>query len=124
VECTDIGTAHSRHIVLLFLGWRIWKPRATSAKVQAIAVLPLANLSGDSSQDYLADGVTDELITELAQATGVLVISRTSSMLYKDKKKSMPQIAHELGVDCGGGRHPPSNWRPSQDDASPGSRSH
>src|SRR5215469_14007528 len=85
---------------LLFLGWRIWNSRATSARVHAIAVLPLANLSGDSSQDYLSDGVTDELITELAQATGVPVISRTSSMVYKNKQKSMPQIAHELGVDA------------------------
>jgi TolB-like protein/DNA-binding winged helix-turn-helix (wHTH) protein/tetratricopeptide (TPR) repeat protein len=85
---------------LLFLGWRIRNSRTTSVTVHAIAVLPLANLSGDSSQDYLSDGVTDELITELAQETGVPVISRTSSMLYKNKQKSMPQIAHELGVDA------------------------
>jgi len=85
---------------LLFLVWRIRNSRTTSVTVHAIAVLPLANLSGDSSQDYLCDGVTDELITELAQTTGVPVISRTSSMVYKNKQKSMPQIAHELGVDA------------------------
>ena len=63
-------------------------------------LLPLTNLSGDSSQDYLSDGVTDELITVLAQATSVPVISRTSAMVYKGKQKPMPQIARELGVDA------------------------
>lgn len=86
-------------VALVFIGWRIWRPRTTSATVHAIALLPLNNLSGDSSEEYLTDGVTDELITELAQATGVPVVSRTSSMIYKNKQKSMQQIAHELGVD-------------------------
>lgn len=87
-------------VPLLFLSGRIRNSRGTVPSVHAIAVLPLANLSGDPSQDYLSDGVTDEVITELAQATGVPVISRTSSMVYKNKQKSMPQIAHELGVDA------------------------
>jgi TolB-like protein/DNA-binding winged helix-turn-helix (wHTH) protein/tetratricopeptide (TPR) repeat protein len=86
-------------VALVFLGWRIWKPKTTSATVHAIALLPLNNLSGDPSQEYLTDGVTDELITELSQATGVPVVSRTSTMMYKNKQKSMQQIARELGVD-------------------------
>ncbi len=86
-------------MALAFLGWRVWKPKTTSATVHAIALLPLDNLSGDPSQEYLTVGVTDELITELSQATGVPVVSRTSTMMYKNKQKSTQQIARELGVD-------------------------
>ena len=86
-------------VALAFLGWRVWKPKTTSATVHAIALLPLDNLSGDPSQEYLTVGVTDELITELSQATGVPVVSRTSTMMYKNKQKSTQQIARELGVD-------------------------
>jgi serine/threonine protein kinase/Tfp pilus assembly protein PilF len=67
--------------------------------LQSLAVLPLDNLSGDPSQQYFADGMTDELITDLAQISGLHVISRTSAMQYKDSKKSLPQIARELNVD-------------------------
>jgi TolB-like protein len=62
-------------------------------------VLPLAIVSGDPREDYFADRVTDELITDLAQITTLRVISRTSVMLYKGAKKPLPQIAKELGVD-------------------------
>jgi len=65
----------------------------------AIAVLPLENLSGDAKQEYFADGMTDALITDLAQIGGARVISRTSSMSYKGQRKPLPQIAEELGVD-------------------------
>ncbi len=61
--------------------------------------LPLQNLSGDSAQDYLADGLTEELVTDLAQLHGLRVISRTSSMRYKGTQKSLPEIARELNVD-------------------------
>jgi adenylate cyclase len=70
-----------------------------SAQLKSLAVLPLENLSGDPSQQYFADGMTDELITDLAQISGLHVISRTSAMQYKDSKKSLPQIAKELNVD-------------------------
>ncbi len=86
-------------VALALLGWRVWKPKTTSATVHSIALLPLDNLSGDPSQEYLTVGVTDELITELSQATGVPVVSRTSTMMYKNKQKSTQQIARELGVD-------------------------
>ena len=68
--------------------------------VQAVAVLPFANLSGDSSQEYLTDGITDQLITELARSTTVSVISRTSIMRYKNRQTPLPVVARELGVDA------------------------
>ena len=67
--------------------------------IRSIAVLPLRNFSGDPEQDYFADGMTEELITELSRIPSLKVISRTSVMSYKDTKKRLPQIARELGVD-------------------------
>jgi TolB-like protein/DNA-binding winged helix-turn-helix (wHTH) protein len=67
--------------------------------IHSIAVLPLENLSGDPSQEYLADGLTDELITHLAKLGSLKVISRTSVMQYKSTHKSLPEIAHALDVD-------------------------
>jgi TolB-like protein/DNA-binding winged helix-turn-helix (wHTH) protein/Tfp pilus assembly protein PilF len=66
--------------------------------IQSIAVLPLTNLSGDPEQEYFADGMTEELITQLAQIDAWKVISRTSAMRYKGSKKSLPEIARDLGV--------------------------
>jgi len=68
--------------------------------IRSLAVLPLENDSGDASQDYFSDGMTDELITELAQMSGLRVISRTSVMSYKGSHKSLPQIAQDLNVDA------------------------
>src|SRR5580700_5613999 len=68
--------------------------------VRSLAVLPLENLSGDVSQNYFADGMTDELITDLAQISALRVISRTSVMVYKGAGKPLPQIARELNVDA------------------------
>jgi len=69
--------------------------------IDSIAVLPLENLTGDVEQDYFVDGVTDELIGQLAQISGLRrVISRTSVMKYKDTDKSLPEIARELNVDA------------------------
>ena len=67
--------------------------------VASIAVLPLENLSGDPEQEYFADGMTDELITDLAQFGNLRVISRTSVMHYKKTQKTLPQVARELNVD-------------------------
>lgn len=69
------------------------------APIQSIAVLPLANLSGDASQDYYADGLTDELITVLARSSSLRVVSRTSAMQYKGARRPLRDIARELGVD-------------------------
>jgi TolB-like protein/DNA-binding winged helix-turn-helix (wHTH) protein/Tfp pilus assembly protein PilF len=74
------------------------KPAA--ARIHSIAVLPLQNLSGDPQQEYFADGMTDELIAELAKISALRVISRTSVMQYKGVKKPLPQAAQELGVDA------------------------
>jgi TolB-like protein len=64
-----------------------------------VAVLPLQNLSGDPAQDYFADGMTEELITELSSISALKVISRTSVMRYKKSDKRLPEIARELHVD-------------------------
>jgi TolB-like protein/DNA-binding winged helix-turn-helix (wHTH) protein/Tfp pilus assembly protein PilF len=68
--------------------------------IRSLAVLPLDNLSGDPSQDYFADGMTDELITDLAHISALRVISRTSVMAYKHARKPLPEIARELNVDA------------------------
>lgn len=73
---------------------------SAAVKIQSVAVLPLDNLSGEPSQEYFADGMTDALTTYLAQMRGVRVISRTSAMHYKGTKKALPEIAKELGVDA------------------------
>ena len=67
--------------------------------LRSLAVLPLDNLSGDASQEYLADGMTDELITDLAKTSSLRVISRRSMMQYKGTKKPLPEIARELNVE-------------------------
>jgi len=73
---------------------------ASSAKPpRSIAVLPLQNLSNDPAEDYFADGMTDELTTDLAQFGSLRVISRTSAMHYKGASKTAPEIGRELGVD-------------------------
>ncbi len=68
--------------------------------IQSIAVLPLTDLSGNPEQEWFAEGMTEELITELAQIEAWKVISRTSVMRYKGTKKSLPEIARELRVDA------------------------
>ena len=86
------------------LGTPTWRHRFFSAHastgIQSIAVLPLQNLSGDASQDYFADGMTDALITELAQIKSFRVISRTSAMHYKGTQKKLSEIASELNIDA------------------------
>ena len=74
--------------------------RSALAHVQSIAVLPLANLSQDAGQDYLADGLTEALTTDLGKLSVLRVISRTSTIQYKGTKKSIPEIARELHVDA------------------------
>jgi TolB-like protein/Flp pilus assembly protein TadD len=65
-----------------------------------LAVLPLESLSGDASQDYFTDGMTDALIADLGQIGELRVISRTSVMTYKGVRKRLPEIARELNVDA------------------------
>jgi TolB-like protein/DNA-binding winged helix-turn-helix (wHTH) protein/Tfp pilus assembly protein PilF len=79
--------------------WQRLSSKSTVPRIRSLAVLPLANLSGDPAQEYFSDGLTDALITDLAQFSSVKVISRTSSMQYKQTKKSLPEISRELNVD-------------------------
>src|SRR5271163_1534350 len=76
------------------------RSRSRAPAIRSLAVLPLDNLSGDAAQNYFADGMTDELITDLAQISALRVISRTSVMVYKGARKPLPQIARELNVDA------------------------
>ncbi len=80
--------------------WRYVHAKAAVPPIRSIAVLPLDNLSGDPSEEFFADGMTDQLITDLAKVGSLRVISRTSVMQYKGAKKGLPEIARELNVDA------------------------
>jgi TolB-like protein/DNA-binding winged helix-turn-helix (wHTH) protein/Flp pilus assembly protein TadD len=82
------------------LSWVLYPRSHALPAIRSLAVLPLENLSGDPSQDYFAEGMTDELITRLAQISALRVISRRSVMTYKSVRKSLPEIARELNVDA------------------------
>ena len=84
---------------LLYLYFRRQQRQTPHPKVTSLAVLPLANLSGDAGQDYFADGMTDELTTRLSGIRALRVISRTSAMRYKGTSKTPSEIARELNVD-------------------------
>ncbi|MGA8437054.1 MAG: hypothetical protein WB714_02385, partial [Candidatus Sulfotelmatobacter sp.] len=73
---------------------------ASPGKIRSLAVLPLQNLSGDPSQDYIADGMTEELIGRLSGIHGLRVISRTSTMHLKNTQLSVPEIARMLAVEA------------------------
>ncbi len=92
-------------LILAATGSAFWllrafsRPTSAAPRLRSIAVLPLENLSGDPSQEYFADGMTEQLITDLAKVSALRVISRTSVMRYKGTKKGLPEIAKELNVD-------------------------
>jgi TolB-like protein/Tfp pilus assembly protein PilF len=89
-------------LALLAFAYVIARIRAVDAslpKIKSLAVLPLQNLSGDPSQDYVADGMTEELIGQLSRIHGLRVTSRTSSMHFKNIQLPMREIAKMLGVD-------------------------
>jgi TolB-like protein len=90
-------------VALLTLVYVATRSRAGDAgrpKIRSLAVLPLQNLSGDPSQDYMADGMTEELIGRLSGIHGLRVISRTSSMHFKNTQLALPEIARMLAVDA------------------------
>jgi TolB-like protein/DNA-binding winged helix-turn-helix (wHTH) protein/Tfp pilus assembly protein PilF len=87
-------------VLVILLGWMLRLRSRPSIEIQSLAVLPLESLSSDASQEYFADGMTDELITDLAQISALRVISRTSVMPYKRARKPLAQIARELNVDA------------------------
>ena len=101
-------------VLLLLLGGAVafwlepWRPREEPASMErmafplpdkpSIAVLPFDNLSGDPEQDYFADGMSEDLITDLSNISGLFVIARNSSFSYKGKQVKVRQVAEELGV--------------------------
>lgn len=93
-------------ITAVVLGLRVFRARRPANTepaphpIRSIAVLPVANLSGDPSQDVVADGLMDEVITVLSATRALDVTSRTSTTRYRGTSKSLPQIAQELGVDA------------------------
>jgi len=112
VDAPGSATRNNQRVALAFgvlvvaaTGLLLWlvptlSHRATaSGPIRSIAVLPLDNFSGDPSQEYFVDGMTDELTTDLAKVSSLHVISRTSMMRYKGTKKSLSEIARELNVD-------------------------
>jgi len=78
----------------------MWRTRNTRPAIRSLAVLPLQSLSIDPSQEYFAEGMTDALITDLAQINALRVVSRTTAMRYRGTSESLPQIARELNVDA------------------------
>jgi TolB-like protein/DNA-binding winged helix-turn-helix (wHTH) protein/Flp pilus assembly protein TadD len=90
-------------LILLALAYIALRSRAryvAHSKINSLAVLPLKNLSGDPAQEYLADGMTEELIGRLAGIHDLRVVSRTSVMHFKDAQTSVPEIARTLNVDA------------------------
>jgi adenylate cyclase len=88
--------------------WQPWVPDVEPASIDkmafklpdrpSVAVLPFINMSGDKSQDYFADGMTEDLITDLSKVSGLFVVARNSSFGYKGKSVQIPTVAKELGV--------------------------
>jgi TolB-like protein/DNA-binding winged helix-turn-helix (wHTH) protein len=94
------GVAGLALIAVAYVMLRDRAGHTTQPKIRSLAVLPLSNLSGDSTQEYLADEMTEELCGRLARIHDLRVISRTSVMRFKDTKLSVPEIARTLGVDA------------------------
>ena len=86
-------------LLVFFHAWGLRNWLFGSRSVHSLAVLPLDNLSADAKQDYFADGMTEDLITQLSKLGDLKVISHTSVMRYKGTNKPLPQIARELNVD-------------------------
>ena len=87
-------------LLLAALAFALYRREAPRPAMSSIMVLPLENISGNSTEEYFADGMTDALIGDLAKISGLHVISRTSSMHYKGTRKSLPEIAREINVDA------------------------
>jgi TolB-like protein/DNA-binding winged helix-turn-helix (wHTH) protein/Flp pilus assembly protein TadD len=87
-------------VLAAWLSWTFYSQSQSSPKIHSLAVLPLESLSGDASQDYFADGMTDALIADLGQISALRVISRTSAMAYKHVHRPLYEIARELNVEA------------------------
>jgi len=87
-------------LLLGYITWSFYPRKQVLPSIQSLAVLPLKNLSDDASQEYFAEGMTDELINYLGQIKNLRVISRTSAMTYKDERKPLATIGRELNVEA------------------------
>jgi TolB-like protein/DNA-binding winged helix-turn-helix (wHTH) protein/Tfp pilus assembly protein PilF len=93
-------------LLLGALAWFAWDRRASHRSVageppiNSVAVLPLTDLGADTSESYFADGMTEELITELGRLSSIRIISRTSIMQFKKSLRSLPEIGRQLNVDA------------------------
>lgn len=101
-----VASAAILFIITLFVVWKLIDRRSRSSAelgskpVRSVAVLPLEDLSSDSKEEYFAEGMTEAIISDLARTGPLRVISRTSSMRFRDTAKTIPEIATELGVDA------------------------
>jgi DNA-binding winged helix-turn-helix (wHTH) protein len=117
IELAALGVLALLAVAALLLGLNVhgWRERLFAGpprpQIQALAVLPLANLSGDPEQEYFADGMTEALITELGKISAPRVISRQSIMQYKGSKRRLSEIARELKRGCSLGGHCRTLWR-------------
>ena len=100
IAAVAVAAAALLLLPVAMLMWICSPSNSSLTSIRSLAVLPLENLSGDASQDYFADGMTDELITRLAQIRGLRVISRSSMITYKRTNKPLAVIAHELDVQA------------------------
>lgn len=112
IQWRTYATVLALGALVILTSWFVFSPtrkrahpagEALSPHIRSLAVLPLQNLSGDNDQEYFAEGMTDELITDLGQMSALRVISRTSVMRYKPTSGTLPplpQIGRELGVDA------------------------
>jgi TolB-like protein len=96
----NLSSKHSMRLAVAVAAFLVRHWEHAQPLITSVAVLPLANVSGDASQDYFSDRVTDVLITELGQIRELRVISHTSVMAYKKSRKSVSQIARELNVEA------------------------
>jgi TolB-like protein/DNA-binding winged helix-turn-helix (wHTH) protein/Tfp pilus assembly protein PilF len=93
-------------LLLAALLWFAWNRTGThpaaaqESVIRSVAVLPLTDLAADSGEDYFADGMTEELITELGRLSSIRIISRTSIMQFKKSVRSLPEIGRQLNVDA------------------------
>ena len=100
-KAVAVAVAVTAALSLLLIAWRFPGLLGRDTRVESLAVLPLENLSGDSEQEYLADGMTEALITDLGQVQGLRrVISRTSVMRYKTDHERLQVISRQLNVDA------------------------
>jgi TolB-like protein/DNA-binding SARP family transcriptional activator len=96
-----VGVLVATLAVLIAASWATWNQlRPATPEIRRLAVLPLANLTGDARQEYFVDGMHEALVTELSQIPELTVISRQSTVQYQGTDQPVPVIARELGVDA------------------------